>query len=95
MSYQSVVEMAASSSLQHRITAAAAAEGITDAPAWVVARIWKFAATPGWADSWAYARDTATINVNPDTGVRDDVINDTEILSAVQAMRAAEQPSAG
>ena len=92
MSYQSVVEMAGSSSLTRRIAASAATEGQTDPLGWAQSRIWRLAASPGWADGWEYAENVATINVNPDTGIRNDVITDSMILSAVQALRTEENP---
>lgn len=73
-----------------RAIACAASEGITDPGRWVGERSWKIASTPGWAAKWAYALDTATVNVNPDTGARIDVINDNDILAAIQAIKAAE-----
>lgn len=87
MSYLSVVEMAGSQSLLSRISACAASEGQDEPLAWAQANIWKLCATPDWDDAWAYAKDTQTVNQNPDTGMRDDVINDNMILSAVQALR--------
>lgn len=91
MAYQSVVEMAGSPSLLARIIAAAAGEGIIDPRAWAQERAWRIVSEPGWAEAWDYARDTATDDVNPDTGRRPAVINDGMILSAVQAVRAADQ----
>lgn len=90
MSYQSVVEMAGSSSLLQRIVAAAATENIPEPLSWAQANIWKLVSTGDWDDSWDYAKGTATVNVNPDTGARDDVINDNMILSAVQALKNAQ-----
>lgn len=90
MSYQSVVEMASSQSLQARISACAAGEGQTDALQWTQANILKICSTGDWDDAWQYAKDVSTINHNPDTGARDDVINDQMILSAVQALRTAQ-----
>lgn len=88
MSYNSIREMAASSSLLSRVAAAAAQEG-TDSPvAWANSNMWKLAASPGWDDQWDYAKATATPNVNPDTGARTDVISDSDILAAVQAAKA-------
>lgn len=92
MSYQSVVEMASSQSLLARLVAAAAAEGQTDPLQWTQANVWRLSATPGWADAWAYARDTETDDQNPDTGRRPGVISDGMILSAVQALRAEQAP---
>lgn len=90
MSYSDVIAMAQSSSLITRIIACAAAEDIPNPTGWVGERNWKFASTPGWAAQWSYAVDTATVNVNPDTGARIDVISDADILSRVQAIWAAE-----
>lgn len=87
MSYRSIVEMASSQSLIARIAACAAQEGVETNPlTWAQDNIWKVAASPGWADQWSYAVDTATVNVNPDTGARNDVITDGNILSVVQPM---------
>jgi len=87
MTYRSIVEMASSQSLIARIAAAAAEQGVQGNPlTWAQENIWKIAASPGWADSWGYAVDTATVNVNPDTGGRSDVITDGNILSVVQPL---------
>jgi len=91
MSYLSVVEMAGSQSLLSRISACAASEGQDEPLAWAQANMWALCATPDWDDAWAYARDNANVNVNPDTGMRDDVINDNMILGAVQALRTEQQ----
>lgn len=90
MSYTDIIQMAQSSSLIAREIACAAAENIPNPAQWVSEHSWKLASTPGWAAKWSYAVDTATVNVNPDTGARNDVINDNDILAAVQALRAAE-----
>jgi len=87
MSYSTMVDIANSSSLMHRVAACAAEEGVdTDPVAWAQARSWQLAAQPGWADAWAYAVDNATDDVNPDVGMRSAVINDNMILAAVQAL---------
>ena len=90
MSYQAIVEMASSQSLQARISACAAGEGQDDALQWTQQNILKLCNTPDWDDAWSYAKDTSNINQNPDTGARDDVINDNMILGAVQALRTAQ-----
>ena len=87
MSYTSINEMATSPSLLARITACAADEGEADPAAWARANVWHVVSQPGWADAWDYARDTATDDVNPDTGLRPGVVNDGMILAAVQALR--------
>jgi hypothetical protein len=89
VSYTSVVEMANSSSLIGRLTAAAAGESIADPQAWVRTNLWKIVSSPGWADDWAYAADTASVNTNPDLGIRTDVISDAKILAAIQAVHTA------
>ena len=85
MSYSSIAEMVDSQSLRSRIVACVAQEGITNPVEWTASNMWKIAAAPGWADDWDYAVNTATPNVNPDTGARNDVISDADILAAVQA----------
>lgn len=90
MSYQAVVEMAGSNSLLNRIAACAASEGQTEPTSWAQANIWTICSAPDWDDAWAYAKDTETVNMNPDTGARNDVINDGMILSAVQALRTQQ-----
>lgn len=92
MAYQSVVEMASSPSLLARITAAAAGEGQTQPLAWAQANVWQVVSSPGWADAWQYAIDTANDDVNPDTGKRPGVIGDAMILATVQALIAEQNP---
>lgn len=89
MSYTSIVEMANSSSLIGRLTAAAAGESIASPEQWTRTNLWKIVSSPGWADNWQFASDNATVNTNPDLGIRTDVINDASILSAVQAIHTA------
>jgi len=91
MSYQTVLEIANNSTLTMRIAACAASEDIPDPQTWASARKWEFASQPGWGATWAYAKDSATVNHNPDIGAREDVIGDAEILAAVQSVKAAEE----
>jgi len=87
VSYLSIVEMAGSPSLASRITAAVAEEGFAgDAQEFVRLNIWTIVAAGNWDAAWDSARATASVNVNPDTGMRDDVITDGMILSVVQPM---------
>jgi hypothetical protein len=90
VSYNTIIEMAGSSSLIDRSAAAAAQEGAVDPVQWAHAHIWLLAAAPGWADAWASATAACSVNVNPDTGQRDDVITDGMILAEVQAVMAEE-----
>lgn len=87
MSYQDVVEVYNSPSLQMRIAACAAIEGEATPEAWVNVHAWDLAAQPGWGDAWAYAKNV--FPDDPDLGVRGDVISDAMILSSVQALRSA------
>jgi hypothetical protein len=89
MSYTSVVEMANSSSLIGRLTAGAAGESIANPEQWTRTYLWKLVSSPGWSDQWQYATDTSTVNTNPDLGIRNDVISDGNILSAIQAVHTA------
>lgn len=88
MSYGSVVEMANNMSLRGRITACVAGEGIDSPEGWTSSYIWKIVAQPGWAEDWDYAKGAYNVNSNPDLGARTDVIDDAQILSAVQAVQA-------
>jgi hypothetical protein len=90
MSYNSVAEMAATPSLINRIAAAAATQGIENPSGWAGMHMWEFAASPGWGDKWDTARANWSINVNPDIGIRTDVITDDDILAAVQEIRQPE-----
>lgn len=91
MTYRSIVDIANNSSLRARIEACAADEGIDNPEAWVSEHRWDFATQPGLADDWQYAKDIAATNpnVNPDLGVRTDVIDDAKILAAVNAIKNA------
>jgi len=91
MSYTSIVQMASSATLAARISAAAADEGQADPVGWTSRNIWAIVASDqGWSDAWDYALANATDDDNPDTGARPGVINDSMILTVVQAMLAAE-----
>lgn len=89
--YQDIVEMAVSSSLRDRIAAVAAKEGVPGDPIqWANQRRWQFASMPGWAEDWEYAKNTYSINMNPDMGIRNDVIDDAQLLAAVQQIISEE-----
>jgi len=88
VSYSSIVEMANSASLIGRITAGVAGEGIDNPEAWTRSNIYKIVSQPDWDTQWDYALGTKTVNVNPDFGIRTDVISDLNILAAVQAVAA-------
>ena len=84
MSYNSIADVAHSSTLRERIAACAADEGITDPhpTEWADHHQWRLAASPGWGDAWAYALASDTADPGADEGV----INDSMILAAVQAI---------
>ena len=90
--YNTIMNMSKSTGLKNRLTGAAAQEGRADAQIWVDQNIWSLINSSEWVSAWEYAEDTKTVNVNPDTGARDDVINDAMILSAVQTVIAATAP---
>lgn len=94
MSYNTIIAMAGSPSLTSRIAAAAAQEGSDDPVRWAQSHAWATASSPGWEAAWESALDTFTLNANPDTGQRNDVITDGMILAAVQAIMAEETPPA-
>lgn len=89
MTYNALHDMKESRGLYNRIVSAAALEGIDTPDTWAMNNMWPIIARPDWIDSWAYGEQTKTINHNPDTGERDDVISDAMVLAAVQA-RIAE-----
>lgn len=87
MAYSSIVEMAGSVALRHRVAAAAADEGLAGDPvAWAMTNIWQIVAAGDWVAAWDSAQASASNNFNPDTGARDDVITDGMILAVVQPM---------
>lgn len=84
MSYTSVTNMANSNSLKQRVIACAAQEGHTNPTDFANRKMLNLCADTGWVAAWDYAVAEATVNVNPDTGVRTDVISDAMILTLVQ-----------
>lgn len=99
MSYLSVMDTANSFTLQQRVQACAAQEAAAadvvlpgGVAAWVLSNMLALVASSGWADKWQYAKDTESVNNNPDTGARNDVISDADILAAVQPRVLALNP---
>jgi hypothetical protein len=87
MTYTSILEMAASQSLQARVAACAADEGyIGDPVEWARQNIWAVVSSSDWISNWDSAKASQTVNDNPDTGARNDVVSDAMILSVVQPM---------
>lgn len=95
MSYTTVLAMSGSQSLMGRI-AVCIAENLdlsatTYTPiSWATSNILKLSTSDGWAGAWESAESAKNVNMNPDTGARNDVITDAMILSAVTDL-AAEQ----
>lgn len=85
MSLHMINEMRNSESLKQRIVAAASKAGVLNADQWVSDQMLTLVSAPGWEEAWQYAVDAYQINLNPDTGIRDDVINDAMITAEVQA----------
>ena len=83
--YNSTRQMVESESLRLRVAAAAAAEGVLNPDQWARDQMWFLASNEEWVQSWSYAKDTETLDQNPDTGARPMVISDHAILSVVQA----------
>lgn len=89
MSYKTIAAITQSGSLINRLTAAAAEQSAPgDYGSWVYARIWDYAAMPGWAAKWESALAAGVT----DPGDNESVITDGDILSATQALLAAPVP---
>jgi hypothetical protein len=96
MTYRSIVEMSGSASLIERVAACAAEEGYDSNPVtFAQQNIWQIIAAGNWDAQWDSAKASETVNVNPDTGARDDVITDQMILSVVQPMITPPEAPAG
>jgi hypothetical protein len=91
MTYNAIADMARNESLQLRLTASAAQEGLYNPMMWVGQYVWNLVAQPGWPEAFAYAqatRDPEDVGwVDP--GRDEGVITDSMILSAVQALLIA------
>jgi hypothetical protein len=82
-SYGSIADAADSGSLQRRVTACAAQQGVEGDPwSWAWDNRYEWAASPGWGAAW----DSAVASENPDPGADPAVITDQMILSQVQGM---------
>lgn len=88
--YNEVIEMAQSTSLKQRITAAAAGESISNPEAWAGSNMWRLASSPGWGQLWNYKKVNLDVNQNPDLGIRTDVITDEAIFSAIAAINTPQ-----
>jgi len=73
----------ASNSFRSRLIACAAEQEKDEPyPGWVDERIWRIAASPGWAEKW----DSAIAGNIADPGRDTGVISDADIRAAIQPM---------
>jgi hypothetical protein len=82
--------MTSNGMLRARLIAAAAEAGVAQPQPWVEQNMWALCSYDGWAAAWSFAEDNKTVNVNQDTGMRDDVINDQMIKDAVDDLLAEQ-----
>ena len=87
MSYKTVADIQTSQTLQRRITACAASEGLLEPHQWVPSRMWFFAATPGWVEAWLDVKAQAA---DADPGNIETAITDAMIRERALAIYAAE-----
>ena len=85
MSYNTVSELAYDPSIQRRVAACAALQGLPNPVKWASDRAWQLAAQSGWSEAYASARDANT-QANYQPGADESVITDEMILAAVQAL---------
>jgi hypothetical protein len=90
MSYSAQALLAADTDFRDRVAACAAVEiPHTHQPmTWAAEHIWWIAAAPGFADAYTYALANNVERPGNDPAV----ITDAQILSAVQAISAEENP---
>jgi hypothetical protein len=86
MSYNTQACLARDGDLLLRAAACAATEGILEPETWAWKRQWQFSAQPGWDEAYSYAISASVEN----PGAQENVITDSMILSAVQAIIASE-----
>lgn len=86
MSYTTQAQLAGDNEMIVRVTACAATQGIKTPETWAWDHKWQLSAQPGWDEAYAYAIDTGVQH----PGSQISVITDAQILSAVQAIIAAE-----
>jgi hypothetical protein len=91
--YSTVIAMSKSPGLRDRLIGAAAQEGRADAQTWVDQNIWRLVSEQAWVEVWEYAAANMNPNVNQDIGARTDTIQDSTILSKVQAIITEDTPA--
>lgn len=83
MSYRTQAVLAYDQQFLTRVTACVAREGESRPENWAPEHRWELSAQPGFDESYSYAIDTGVV----DPGNNEGVINDSQILAAVQALR--------
>ena len=86
MSYRTQALLAVDEHIIDRVTACASTQGRQAPQRFAYEHAWKLSAEPGWDAAYAYALNAGTV----DPGNAESVITDGMILSAVQAIIAAE-----
>jgi hypothetical protein len=89
MSYKTQAILSQNDQLMMRVSACAATQKVPGPVAWAYDHQWQLAAQPGWDAAYNSA---VAANV-PSPGNNETVITDSMILSAVQAIIAAEKPA--
>jgi hypothetical protein len=89
MSYSTQAKLARDHEMILRVAACAATQHVKNPEQWAWEHAWALSAEPGWDAAYAYAIDTG----NEHPGDAGDVINDSMILSGVQAVIAADVPA--
>jgi len=95
MSYLEQSAIGSNQYMYGRVAQCAASEGLEDPDYWTNQNRRKWSASPGWDTAWASAVETNKNNPTYDPGKDEAVITDGMILSEVQALIAAAQPTAG
>lgn len=100
-SYLTIAAVAVDGLMNQRVLACATQQahlgnvpGIVDPPLWVTTNAYVWAASPGWAEAWDYARQTNWDDATYQPGRDPAVITDGMILATVQAL-GAEVPDGG
>lgn len=94
MSYSSLAALAQDGQFRNRVAACAAEQqaqasadlGGIHPTGWADQHLWQIAASPGFADAYAYAIETGV----QDPGASASVITDEQVLAAVQERLAEE-----
>ena len=85
MAYSDIALLSADNDFISRTRACVSTEGEADPVQWTTDHQWQMASAPGFGDAYA----TAILNGVPRPGNDQSVINDAQILSAVQAIRSS------